>query len=120
MEPWSRPVPLAPAPPKGSRDGDLPQATPGMAFSCQTCARRKVKCDKAAPTCSRCRKSALDCVYEAPRPRKRKLSSDLLEQLARYKRILREHGLMEPEPPDPDQPVDEPVSLLWDEPEALG
>ncbi|KAK3316892.1 putative C6 transcription factor [Apodospora peruviana] len=45
-----------------------------MPYTCQTCTRRKVKCDKLTPTCSSCRRGKLECFYQAPRPRKRKLS----------------------------------------------
>ncbi|SPQ25691.1 7af7ab83-10b3-4e93-a708-402ec278c1e0 [Thermothielavioides terrestris] len=114
---------LAPAPPAHAAAGNVGDHNNGaarMAFSCQTCARRKVKCDKAAPTCARCRKSNAGCVYEAPRPRKRRLSSDdALDRLARYERVLRRHGLLEEAHAD-TVPTEEPVSLLWDEPETPG
>ncbi|GAB1319276.1 Transcription factor vrtR1 [Madurella fahalii] len=118
----SKPLAIAPAPPRGSGAGDDGSdgatSKPSMSFSCQACARRKVKCDKATPTCSRCRKSVVECVYETPRPRKRKLSSDVLERLARYERILRQHGLLESDGIGTES-AEEPVSLLWDEPEDL-
>ncbi|KAK0639776.1 hypothetical protein B0T16DRAFT_432422 [Cercophora newfieldiana] len=76
-----------------------------MTHSCRTCAMRKVKCDKAAPTCSTCRKSKLECLYQplAPRRRKRKLSEDLdqlapHEKLACYERMLLQLGVLEPKP----------------------
>ncbi|KAL2151702.1 hypothetical protein VTH82DRAFT_6800 [Thermothelomyces myriococcoides] len=92
-------------------------------YACQTCTRRKVKCDKAVPECSSCRKSKLSCNYEAPRPRtrKRKPSEDVLERLARYERILCEHGLLDPEAAltaSADGSAREPITLLWDEPEG--
>nr|POF00997.1 transcription factor vrtr1 [Quercus suber] len=63
--------------------------------SCQTCARRKVKCDKLINGCSSCRKSRLDCDYQKPpvRPRKRRLS-DAVKKLARYEQVLLDHGLL--------------------------
>ena len=97
-----------------------------MSYTCQTCAKRKVKCDKASPVCSTCRRSKLECIYEAPRPRtrKRKLSGDVIEQLARYERLLRQHGLLDSDT-DQSSPAgaatsSEPISLLWDEPEGTG
>ena len=97
-----------------------------MSYTCQTCAKRKVKCDKATPVCSTCHRSKLECIYEAPLPRtrKRKLSDGVIERLARYERLLRQHGLLDS---DIDQPSmagtamsSEPISLLWDEPEGTG
>jgi hypothetical protein len=40
-----------------------------------------------------------------------------MERLARYERLLRQHGLLESD--TPPSPAD-PVSLLWDEPESAG
>lgn len=111
---------LAPAPPD-HRQHEPPQ----MPYTCQTCARRKVKCDKITPTCSACRKSQLGCTYQAPRPRtgKRKPDEEILEKLARYEGILRKHGLL----PDSElsstsasetSNTEQPVSLLWDKPEG--
>ncbi|KAK4234947.1 putative C6 transcription factor [Achaetomium macrosporum] len=102
-----------------------------MPLSCRTCARRKVKCDKAAPSCSACRKSKLECSYESPHPRERKrklLSSELLERLARYEHVLRQHGLLESAQAGTSasghvastQAPDGSISLLWDEPEDTG
>ncbi|KAK3306709.1 uncharacterized protein B0T15DRAFT_483988 [Chaetomium strumarium] len=95
---------------------------------CRTCARRKVKCDKVAPICSTCRKSKLECSYKLPDPggRKRKRSSaELLQRLARYEHVLREHGLLEEAQAGvstlgqvaTSQGSDRSISLLWDEPE---
>ncbi|KAK5659741.1 hypothetical protein OQA88_952 [Cercophora sp. LCS_1] len=85
---------IAPTPPGTTREAPSP-----MAHSCRTCAMRKVKCDKAAPACSSCRKAKLGCVYQSPAPRrrKRKLSGDLnpIEKLARYERILQQLGVLE-------------------------
>ncbi|KAK4153437.1 hypothetical protein C8A00DRAFT_15318 [Chaetomidium leptoderma] len=126
----TRPAAIAPAPPRridspGS-GGNGAWARPAMAYTCQTCAKRKVKCDKATPTCSSCRKSQLECVYEAPQPRvrKRKLSGHVLEQLAQYERILQQHGLLGPDQ-DPSPPKDvtaprEPMTLVWDDSESSG
>ncbi len=79
--------------------------------------RRKVKCDKAAPACSSCRKSQLECLYKAPPPRRRKrrLSDDDSEKLDRYERILRLHGLLPQDAGDtpPSQDVTkEPNGML--------
>lgn len=97
---------------------------PTMPYTCQACARRKVKCDKATPTCSACRRGRLECVYQAPLPRsrKRRLSADVLEKLARYEGILREHGLLDAvaSAPAVEGPPKEPISLHWNGPEPIG
>ncbi|KAK5700641.1 hypothetical protein LTR97_005158 [Elasticomyces elasticus] len=85
-------------------DGNLPM----MQYSCQTCAKRKIKCDKASPRCSGCVKGDHQCIYQAPPPRrrKRKLSSeaegssrldDVNQKLAQYEGILRANGLLPPD-----------------------
>jgi hypothetical protein len=122
----SRPVAIAPRPAKASSTdlgatGDSPQRT--MPYTCRTCAKRKVKCDKT-PICFSSRQSKLECFYQAlgpPRRQKRKLSGDVNERLARYESILNQHGLL---PKDADishsieETPQEPISLLWNEPET--
>jgi len=87
------PVVIAPATVLGSNEYNSP---PPMPYTCQSCARRKIKCDKASPKCTSCRKGSVECVYQAPptRRKKRKLSGDGGERLARYEQILREHNLL--------------------------
>ncbi|KAK1756545.1 putative C6 transcription factor [Echria macrotheca] len=87
---------IAPAPP------DLIKTSPApMAHSCRTCARRKVKCDKAVPACSACRRTKIECIYQTPAPasrgRKRKLGSGLspLEKIAEYERVLEQLGVLD-------------------------
>lgn len=92
-----------------------------MLYTCQACARRKVKCDKATPMCSSCRKGKLECFYQAPPPRRRKrnLSDDACERLAQYERILHQHGLLPEDAaasPSLEKTPQESVSLHWDEP----
>jgi hypothetical protein len=76
-----------------------------MPYTCQTCAKRKVKCDKTRPVCSSCYKSKLDCVYQAPLPRrrKRKLSDIVNQRLDQYERILAQHGLLPHDPITPHE-----------------
>lgn len=119
----NKPVAIAPAPTGGAKSDS---SRPAMAYTCQTCAKRKVKCDKAAPTCSSCRKTKLDCVYQAPQPRwrKRKFSGDVLERLAEYERILHEHGLLDADTSPSvglmGETSQEPISMYWNEPEPSG
>ncbi|KAH9837418.1 putative transcriptional regulatory protein [Teratosphaeria destructans] len=93
-----RPVAIAPASTNGKpAPASEASAVPTMNFTCVICARRKVKCDKTGPPCSTCKKSRLECFYEAPTPRKRKRkqADDVLDRLEQYERILKEHGLLE-------------------------
>lgn len=111
---------IAPAGTDG-RPAPPPQRT--MGYSCQACARRKVKCDKAVPQCGACRKSSAECAYEAPPPRggKRLVTKDLLDKLARYERLLRQHGLLDGGAPAcAETPRDvasgtskEPIAIHW-------
>lgn len=95
-----------------------------MPFTCQTCAKRKVKCDKTAPICSTCRQGKLECFYQAPalRVRKRKLSNDVLERLDRYERILRQHGLLDAvtSPSAEGQASQDSINLYWNTSETSG
>lgn len=88
---------------------------------------RKVKCDKTAPVCASCRRSRLDCVYKGPAPErgsKRRAGDDVLKKLARYERILKEHGLLDVEGGGDgvasclENPPREPISLHWNEPSS--
>ncbi|KAJ6008114.1 hypothetical protein N7540_012090 [Penicillium herquei] len=81
---------IAPAPPKGGHVG--PEI---MKHNCQNCVKYKVKCDRVSPACSRCLKKRLECLYESSRDRKRKLSDDLRQKVARYESILAQHGLLD-------------------------
>jgi len=90
-----RPLTIAPARMAAPSNGFH---SPGelMPYTCLTCTRRKVKCDKQSPVCSTCFKSKLVCSYQAPPPRnrKRKLSGGVNDKLAYYERILQQHGLL--------------------------
>lgn len=61
--------------------------------------RLQVKCDKGSPNCSTCRKAKLDCIYQAPPPRKRRRrpDEDIHEKLERYERLLESHGILSQE-----------------------
>lgn len=65
-------------------------------YSCISCARRKVKCDKLRP-CSNCSNGQSECVYTLPVPslrhRKRPADGDLLAKLSEYEGLLREHNI---------------------------
>lgn len=91
---YERLVNIAPAPADARPNGAIHQAN--MLYACQQCAHRKIKCDKASPVCASCRRGRHECIYQTPPPRrrKRKLSGDGGERLARYERILRQHDLL--------------------------
>lgn len=90
----SKPVAIAPAPNGGPTPASDDKQT--MPYSCLSCARRKVRCDKCGPPCSTCHKTKTECVYEAPPPRKRKRKADedVYKRLGRYERLLRDHNLI--------------------------
>ncbi len=87
---------------KGTPNGDGESCMP---YTCITCARRKVKCDKVIPKCSTCRKARLDCLYQEPAPRKRKRKpvEDINERLEQYEKILKANGLLPGEEGTPQQ-----------------
>lgn len=64
---------------------------PQSRFSCVTCARRKVKCDKLNP-CSTCSQSQIACTYRDPVPsqrhRKRVTQRDLLSKIQELETLL--------------------------------
>ncbi|KAK3712302.1 hypothetical protein LTR37_009164 [Vermiconidia calcicola] len=94
--PRSQPLIIAPAPTtNGQHVSDGTEQASTMPYTCETCARRKVRCDKTVPTCSTCRKARLDCNYHEPAPRKRKRKpiDDIQERLDRYEKLLRQHGI---------------------------
>ncbi|OGM43342.1 putative C6 transcription factor [Aspergillus bombycis] len=95
----TRLVAIAPATSKTASGSIGGNSTPftTMSYNCQHCVRRKIKCDRAMPSCSSCQKARLECAYKAPQPprkRKRRESEYLDERLARYERILQENGLL--------------------------
>jgi hypothetical protein len=102
MVDYTKPIAIAPAhvteDMKAANGGQTPPLA--MTYACQTCTRRKVKCDKLSPICSTCHKAKLECSYQAPPPRrrKRKTSGDLSERLAYYERILQQNGLLTEDP----------------------
>ena len=105
--PHSRPIAIAPAP-----NAPLAQQSPNeqssMPYTCVTCARRKVKCDKAAPTCSTCRKARLECEYQEPAPRKRKRKpvDDVHERLEHYEKLLKQNGILSQDESDKTSPTE--------------
>jgi hypothetical protein len=120
-----RPVAITPAPPWACTIdicGNEESPQPTMPYSCQNCAKRKVKCDKSTPICASCRKGKLRCIYQTPPPRRRKrdLSRDINERLAQYERILRQHGLLPQDANTPyiEETPQEPISLRFIEPET--
>ncbi|KAL2827491.1 putative fungal-specific transcription factor [Aspergillus pseudoustus] len=98
----SRLVPIAPAPKSNGPEEQEPDADATKPFNCQLCVRKKIKCDRTYPACSSCRKAKVQCVYQAPLPRKRKRPplENVYDRLARYERILKENNLLSRETAD--------------------
>ncbi|KAF2171743.1 hypothetical protein M409DRAFT_63345 [Zasmidium cellare ATCC 36951] len=74
------------------------QQQPPRLFTCVTCARRKVKCDKTGPPCSTCKKARQECYYQEPPPRKRKRKpvDELQERVDKYEKLLKQNGILPP------------------------
>lgn len=91
-------------------DNEAPTPTTNtlMAYNCQACVRRKVKCSRTTPKCACCFKYRQECIYQTPpKPRRKKrkgsdtqhgfvaAEEDIQERLARYEGILRKNGLLD-------------------------
>ena len=96
--------PPATSPPKNRQKGKI------RLISCSTCQQRKVKCDKAQPTCSNCAKHRTSCVYVPPalpiRKKRKSPEEELADRLRRYERLLQAHGI-----PIDDNPDDASTSI---------
>ncbi|KAJ0415223.1 fungal-specific transcription factor domain-containing protein [Aspergillus carlsbadensis] len=115
----SRLVPIAPAPTSAPLEEH--NTTAGKPFNCQSCVRKKIKCDRNQPGCSGCTKAKLACIYQAPLPRKRKRPplDDIYDRLARYERILKENSLLPVDTADDPATLEKEVSSSADEQGAL-
>ncbi|KXT08923.1 hypothetical protein AC579_9363 [Pseudocercospora musae] len=89
-------VPIAPASHVSPAQQNGVEQGPLMPFTCVTCARRKVRCDKKVAPCGACKKGRLECFYQEPPPRKRKRKpvDDLQERLDRYEKLLTDYGIL--------------------------
>lgn len=99
------------------KDEGLIPKQPFKPYACQSCVRRKVRCDRASPTCSSCTKAKFDCQYRAPPPPQRAATTkrrregrgggigmgadgegdgyqELRDRLQRYERVLQDNGLL--------------------------
>lgn len=93
------------------------EMTPQSRYSCVTCARRKVKCDKLSP-CSTCSKAQIACTYRDPVPsqrhRKRATQRDLLHKIQELESILHNNKI-------PFEALDNSwISSQWEERLAQG
>ncbi|OJK01938.1 hypothetical protein ASPACDRAFT_1865610 [Aspergillus aculeatus ATCC 16872] len=115
---------ILPAPAEASPRGKASPSTTTtttVPYTCRTCVRRKVRCDRLTPRCSSCRRGNHECSYRAPSPRsrKRRISEEPSEQLARYERILRQHGLLDGDTrPTARDTSPEPISFQYNGPGA--
>ncbi|KAI4198238.1 MAG: hypothetical protein LQ350_005400 [Teloschistes chrysophthalmus] len=58
--------------------------------ACESCKKKKLRCDGAVPSCSRCARSGLECIYEGGiRDRERRLVEDMAGKLGAYEDALR-------------------------------
>ena len=84
-----------PIPTRGSQQRSMEGAR--RLISCTICQQRKVKCDKAYPTCSNCVRHRSSCVYVPPaksQRKKRKSPEDkLIDRLSEYEALLEAHGI---------------------------
>ncbi|KAK5169537.1 uncharacterized protein LTR77_005513 [Saxophila tyrrhenica] len=66
-------------------------------YACTTCARRKVGCDRALPSCGNCVKHQAECRYEEPQPsqrhRKRKADVELIARITQLEELLRKNSI---------------------------
>lgn len=67
-----------------------------MSFSCQNCRKTRRKCDRGKPTCARCIKYKIDCVYELPPKHKIKQSvdigNDMISETQRQQKLHRKQN----------------------------
>ncbi|KAK7423029.1 hypothetical protein QQX98_001319 [Neonectria punicea] len=89
----------------------LPSSVPSKPnFACIRCAERKVKCDRQRP-CSACVNHKVDCVFQPPRPprrRRRQVKDQILtDRLRYYETLLHEKGIEPTKLSDP-QPASSP------------
>jgi hypothetical protein len=80
--------------PESAHDGEEQQSTrkrKRKTFSCDTCRKRKLKCDRELPICGRCQKSgnAASCIYEHPPGPATQLAASQMPMTA--ERVLKFH-----------------------------
>jgi hypothetical protein len=87
----------------GSNSAARKPPNPGRGFnprSCNTCRRRKVKCDKVEGGCGNCTKSHIECVYPGPgraprRPKSGAAKGGTERETELLKRLRRLEGVVE-------------------------
>ncbi|EXM04554.1 hypothetical protein NOF04DRAFT_18514 [Fusarium oxysporum II5] len=62
------------------QDPNPVESRPRVAKACETCRRRKRKCDGSSP-CSSCLKNNIECVYVLERPKRKQRDSELVSNL---------------------------------------
>ncbi|KAL9581774.1 MAG: hypothetical protein Q9212_003691 [Teloschistes hypoglaucus] len=76
-----------PSPPARSGQGIAPHR---HGHACESCKKKKLRCDGAVPSCSRCAKSGHECNYEGGiRDREKRLVEDMAGKLGAYEDALR-------------------------------
>ncbi|KAI2689938.1 transcriptional regulator family: Fungal Specific TF [Penicillium roqueforti] len=70
-------------------------------YSCQTCRRRKVKCDKTLPVCGNCAKNGTECAYDP----------EIQKDGMRAKRTRRVRAKRQRDIPQSEENTDEPLPI---------
>ncbi|KAL8703253.1 MAG: hypothetical protein Q9201_003559 [Fulgogasparrea decipioides] len=81
-----------PKPPRSTSTSQLQSTKTSRAFShaCESCKRKKLKCDGATPTCERCSKTNTECCYAGGiRDKEKRLVGDIADKLDAWENTLR-------------------------------
>ncbi|PYH92486.1 Zn(II)2Cys6 transcription factor [Aspergillus ellipticus CBS 707.79] len=114
-----------------SEDDSQKAARKRIARACDSCYKRKIKCDGALPQCNWCSHHNIPCLFERAITRKRKAKHDargsratpgLAERIERIEKFLTDNLLKEPTPTatpsSEDREEPHPINHLLDLPRA--
>ncbi|OQO03528.1 hypothetical protein B0A48_10192 [Cryoendolithus antarcticus] len=83
--------------PQSLAEGDTTKAAVKKILACVLCQQRKIKCDRATPSCGSCKRSGAQCVPVntlGPRQRRRRFPErELLQRLRHYENLLKKHKI---------------------------
>ncbi|KAL8941357.1 MAG: hypothetical protein Q9216_002296 [Gyalolechia sp. 2 TL-2023] len=92
------PIPARQKKPKSNRRDPSSYTAPptrgksvkGFSHACESCRKRKAKCDGAVPTCERCLKTGTECLYEGGiRDQEKRLVEAVVEKLNMWEEAMR-------------------------------
>ncbi|KAL1967426.1 hypothetical protein VTN77DRAFT_3211 [Rasamsonia byssochlamydoides] len=89
-----------PKPPTNRLGGGRQITRNRASYSCHTCRRRKVKCDKVHPVCGNCQKNGTECVYDSTV--KKSTGADNREDDPSYHGVKRRREMSRPLDADSD------------------